>query len=52
MLVAIIGFDPVTYNFDEGDGTRFFIFRVLQGNITFPVSVLFSTTEGSAIGIE
>jgi hypothetical protein len=51
-LVARIGFDPVTYNFDEGDGTGFFTFRVLQGNITFPVSVLFSTSDGSATGMK
>jgi hypothetical protein len=51
-LVAIIGFDPDTYDFDEGGGTGFFTFRVLQGNIAFPVSVLFSTVNGSAVGMK
>jgi hypothetical protein len=50
LLAATIGFESVLYNFSEGSGSGAFVFRVLQGNITFPVGVLFSTSDGSALG--
>ena len=49
--VATIGFEPVEYSILEGEGMQvFFIFRVLSGNIDFPVNVLFFTSSGSAQG--
>ncbi len=49
ILVATIGFNPVDYSVVEDAGPVNFMFSVLEGNIAFDVSVLFSTTGGSAI---
>lgn len=47
--VATIGFDPVAYTVVEDAGTINFNFSVLNGNIAFDVTVLFFTTNGSAV---
>ena len=46
--MARIGFQPVEYNVNEGAGTVFFEFAVLEGNIAFGVNVLFRTSDGTA----
>ena len=49
--VATIGFEPVEYSISEGAGVPvIFMFRLLSGNLGFPVNVLFFTSNGSAQG--
>ena len=37
------------YNVSEAVGIMFFEFAVLEGNISFDVNVLFSTSDGTAL---
>jgi len=50
-VVARVGFEAMDYFIREDGGHVFFRFGVLEGNITFPVSILFSVMDGSATGM-
>ena len=50
-LGAVVGFDPVVYNVNEGTGSVELTIRVMRGELEETVFVDFSTQDGSARGI-
>ena len=50
-LVAVIGFESVVYNVDEDTGFVEVTIGVLEGELEETISVVFSTQDGTAIGL-
>ena len=46
---VVIGFEPVTYNVDENDGSVVLTVKLLSGTLTAPVTLSYATMNGSAI---
>ena len=46
----MIGFLQTEYEVGEGDGSVTFLIGVRSGELSFDVSVIFQTADGSAVG--
>ena len=51
LIVVTIGFDPILYRVNEGDGVATLTIRVLAGNLAKEARLFFSTENGTAQGI-
>ncbi len=49
--MVVIGFLPDLYSVNEGDGVVIFTVAVISGTLGFDVTLDFSTTSGSALGM-